>query len=153
MENLVVYQPLHVIPETRKKLCIENLATVVRSCNKNFVWRVWNYIWLLDMVAKKGQHVKTCIWFNCWDLRLWQLVGLTKLSHYRFILFWIDWFLWVGPHARFAFYYFNSFCRLHDKIPNAKIPNLIPCSVVIVSYQVPRAAEAWPWPARHGQML
>ena len=25
-------------------------------------------------------------------------------------------------------------------------------SVVIVSYQVPRAAEAWPWPARHGQM-
>ena len=85
----------------------------------------------------------------------------------------------------------NCSWRLHDKIPNAKIPNvpkypmplypiyslwsfrviirlqistqiykhifsllvasLIPCSVVIVSYQVPRAAEAWPWPARHGQ--
>ena len=50
-----VYQPLHGILETRKK-CIENLATVVRSCYENFVWRVWNHIWLLDMVAKKGQR-------------------------------------------------------------------------------------------------
>ena len=39
-----------------KKNCMENLATMVRSCNENFVWRVWNHIWLLDMVAKKGQH-------------------------------------------------------------------------------------------------
>ena len=35
--------------------------------------------------------------------------------------------------------------RLHDILPNAIIPdNLITCSVVIASYQVPRAAEAWP---------
>ena len=48
--------PFHGIAETRKKICMENLATMVRSCNENFVWRVWNHIWLLDMVAKKGQH-------------------------------------------------------------------------------------------------
>ena len=29
---------------------------------------------------------------------------------------------------------------------------LISYSVVIDSYQVPRAAEAWPWPVRHGQV-
>ena len=34
-----------------------------------------------------------------------------------------------------------------------KVDNLIQRSVVIVSYQVPRAAEAWPWPAKHGQMI
>ena len=57
---LRVYPPFHGIAETRKKICMENLATMVRSCNENFVWRVWNHIWLLDMVAKKGQHgVKT----------------------------------------------------------------------------------------------
>ena len=28
----------------------------------------------------------------------------------------------------------------------------ISSSVVIDSYQVPRAAEAWPWPSRHGPM-
>ena len=53
---LRVYPPFHGIAETRKKICMENLATMVRSCNENFVWRVWNHIWLLDMVAKKGQH-------------------------------------------------------------------------------------------------
>ena len=51
-----LYPPLHGFAKTRKKIFIENLATMVRSCNENFVWRVWNHISLLDMVAKKGQH-------------------------------------------------------------------------------------------------
>ena len=51
-----LYEPLHEIPETQKN-CIKNLATVVRSCNKSFVWGVWNHKWLLDMVTKKGHSV------------------------------------------------------------------------------------------------
>ena len=34
-----------------------------------------------------------------------------------------------------------------------EVNKLIPRLVVIVSYQVPRAAEAWPWPAKYGQMI
>ena len=29
---------------------------MVRSCNEIFLWLVWNNLWRLDMVAKKGQH-------------------------------------------------------------------------------------------------
>ena len=48
-----VYQTLQEILETQKKIESENLTTMVRSYYENFVW---NLIWLLDMVAMKGEH-------------------------------------------------------------------------------------------------
>ena len=50
-----VYQPLDGFAETQKKLH-RKLGNHGRSCNENFLWRVWNHIWLLDMAVKKGQH-------------------------------------------------------------------------------------------------
>ena len=53
---------------------------------------------------------------------------------------------------------------MHDNIPNAKIPNmptyptpLYQIYFLLTFHSIIRgmalAAEAWPWPARHGQMI
>ena len=83
--NLNFFMPQKNVPNHRlqllqiwnswnaKKNCIEILATMVRSCNKNFVWCVWNHIRLLDMVAKKGQigYLRWYSWANlCWRLEV-----------------------------------------------------------------------------------
>ena len=35
---------------------MQNLAIMARSCKELPVWPVWNHVWFLDIVVKKGQH-------------------------------------------------------------------------------------------------
>ena len=74
---------------------MKNLAIIKRSCNKNFAWRLWKHIWLLDIVIPG----------MCNNL------GLKKLNEKRFLsenVLKIR--IWIKSFGSFFCYFHYDFC-------------------------------------------